>query len=57
MTDNHSYAQICRFFTDRVIKTMDRSGSAEYRENADSPVALQAGADLFSRARDIWRQK
>jgi phage gp46-like protein len=55
MTDNHNYAQLCRFFTDKGVEGMDGLGSRGFWGDADCAVVLQAGADLLSRARDICR--
>jgi DNA helicase-2/ATP-dependent DNA helicase PcrA len=55
LTDSHSYAQLCRFFTPDVLDTMDRAGYADPDGEDDSPVSVSPSRDISSRIRDIWR--
>jgi DNA helicase-2/ATP-dependent DNA helicase PcrA len=58
LTDSHSYAQCCRFFTDEVIRTIDQPGltqTGEYDNSRGEPVMAQARVDISGRIKDIWK--
>lgn len=57
-TDNHSYAQCSRFFTDEVIQTMDQATlakSIEAEKNRDEAANARPRTDISVRIRDIWK--
>jgi DNA helicase-2/ATP-dependent DNA helicase PcrA len=57
-TDNHSYAQCCRFFTKAVIQTMDQATTAETSEaenNREKAADAQPRIDISARIRDTWK--
>ena len=49
--DGHSYSQICRFFTDPVLKTLEEASLAA-PETADAPSDI--GPAIQSTLRDMW---
>jgi len=58
VTDSHSYAQCCRFFSDEVIKTMDQTtakNTTEDKKTGEEPVIAGPKADISGRIRDIWK--
>ncbi len=54
VTDRHSYAQLCRFFSDNVVESMDEIGVAE-PASTDTPLPKLSHEDIGARIRDIWR--
>ena len=54
LTDRHSYAQLCRFFSDGVVESMDEIGVAE-PASGDAAVPKLSHEDIGARIRDIWR--
>jgi len=58
LSDNHSYAQCCRFLTEDVVKTMEEIGIGR-TDNGGTNIAPVAGArkDVATRIRSMWRVK
>ena len=54
-TDNHSYAQCCRFFTSEVVAGMEQLGAQGTKESTDSPVTVLPRTDISGRIKDIWK--
>ena len=53
-TDRHSYAQLCRFFTDDVLSTMDSVSAAPAPEaDAEAKRGGKAG-NIAARIRSMW---
>lgn len=54
LTDNHSYGQLCRFFTDAVVDTMDRIGCGKAENEPEEAASMMPRQDIRGRIRDIW---
>jgi len=55
LTDKHTYAQRCRFFTDDVLKTMDTVDCGKEGHDADGTISMKPAKDISSRIRGMWR--
>jgi DNA helicase-2/ATP-dependent DNA helicase PcrA len=55
VSDNHSYAQRCRFLTEDVVQTMDRVGHSRLLPEPDRPSPRTARVDIGVRLQDLWR--
>jgi len=53
LTDAHSYAQRCRFFTDDVVTSMDEV-HLEYDPGDDVAMNMDAGVDIANKIRGMW---
>ena len=53
MTDNHGYAQCCRFFTEDVLETMERLEYDSNRSDTET-VDIKGNARLLDRIRTMW---
>lgn len=56
MSDHHSYAQACRFFTEPVKQTMDCLVSEEKSRTEDLVDPKQVRQGIFNRINEIWKQ-
>jgi len=54
LTDNHSYAQCCRFFTSEVKETMDVLTEAAEPLKADIPISEMPHAGIYDRIKEMW---
>jgi DNA helicase-2/ATP-dependent DNA helicase PcrA len=54
LTDNHSYAQLCRFLTTRVLATADELGSAEAVKAAEPLSTEPLDESVLKRVRAMW---
>jgi DNA helicase-2/ATP-dependent DNA helicase PcrA len=52
--DEHSYAQLCRFFTKDVLDTIDDVALAAPEEKDDGGSFYDVDADVRQRMRDMW---
>ena len=52
--DDHSYAQLCRFFTNDVLETVDDVALAAPEEKDDGGSFYDVEADVRQRMRDMW---
>ncbi len=53
VTDNHSYAQLCRFFTDEVTGTMDcHTPVSPARPGEAGPSTIHT--NILSKIKDMW---
>jgi DNA helicase-2/ATP-dependent DNA helicase PcrA len=55
LTDNHSYAQLCRFFAKEVIATMDCYGSDGHPGGNDAHISGLPVARTGDRIAEMWR--
>ncbi|MBI4286329.1 MAG: ATP-dependent helicase [Chloroflexi bacterium] len=55
LTDNHSYAQCCRFFTPDVTATMDAVVAGDGHRNADEVADNVPPGRIADRIRQMWR--
>ena len=55
LTDGHTYAQRCRFFTDDVMASIDEL-HLEYESPDDMPMEIDAGADIACNMRGMWEE-
>ena len=55
LTDGHTYAQRCRFFTDEVMTSISEV-HLEYESPDDMSMDIDAGADIANRIRGMWDQ-
>jgi DNA helicase-2/ATP-dependent DNA helicase PcrA len=55
LSDRHSYAQCCRFFTKEVTKTMDRRGPSGLEGDGEISVPDAARGNVFDRLKDMWQ--
>jgi DNA helicase-2/ATP-dependent DNA helicase PcrA len=53
LTDGHTYAQRCRFFTDEVISTMDET-HLEYEPGDDMVADIDAGINVSRNISRMW---
>lgn len=54
-TDRHTYAQLCRFFTEEVCETLDRVELEQLGEEDEEPEPpFDWDQDIASRMRDMW---
>ena len=54
MSDNHSYAQLSRFFTEEVTRTMECLSSAGQNKIVDTPAPQEVKTNILSRINDMW---
>jgi DNA helicase-2/ATP-dependent DNA helicase PcrA len=54
LTDNHTYAQLCRFFTDNVIDTMVQIGTGKSESEWEEAKSLKLKQDIQGRIRGMW---
>jgi len=54
VSDAHSYAQLCRFFTTDVMKTMEQVGNGKPDATVDIPSSGVFRADIAARIREMW---
>jgi DNA helicase-2/ATP-dependent DNA helicase PcrA len=52
-TDRHSYAQLCRFFTDDVRATLEEI-NLQQETNEDSESGVEADRDIRAKIRGMW---
>ncbi len=52
--DDHGYAQLCRFFTQDVLDTIDNVALAAPKERDDGGSFYDVDADVRQRMRDMW---
>ena len=55
LTDNHSYAQLCRFFTNDVLETVDQLGWGRTDSDFEENPSIDIQQNIHNRIRDIWR--
>ena len=55
LTDGHTYAQRCRFFTDEVMTSIDEV-HLEYEPGDDTAMDIDAGVDIARNIRGMWEQ-
>jgi len=55
LTDGHTYAQRCRFFTDDVMAGIDEL-HLEYESPDDMPMGIDAKADIARNIRGMWEE-
>ncbi len=55
VSDRHTYAQLCRFFTEEVLGTMDRVTPPRSPDSPGDPVAGDLNINIAGRIRDIWK--
>ena len=55
LTDGHTYAQRCRFFTDEVMSSLDEV-HLEYESPDDMAMNIDAGTDIANRIRGMWEE-
>ncbi|MFQ5873536.1 MAG: 3'-5' exonuclease [Dehalococcoidia bacterium] len=54
LSDSHTYAQRCRFFTTDVLATMDVVGRERSEDDGDRQVPASIDHDIAARIRDLW---
>jgi DNA helicase-2/ATP-dependent DNA helicase PcrA len=58
LSDNHSYAQCCRFLTPDVVKTMEEIGVGHTDDGGTSIApAARPRKDIAARIRSMWEVK
>jgi len=55
LTDSHTYAQRCRFFTDEVMTSIDEI-HLEYDPGDDTAMNMDAGVDIARNIRGMWEE-
>ncbi len=55
LSDKHSYAQLCRFFTPDVRGTMDELAVAEPGSCPEAAGETKAKVDVAACIRDLWK--
>lgn len=55
LSDNHSYAQLCRFFTPEVTETMECLTPSSPRHEDDIPIAAVSSGGIQDRITAMWR--
>ena len=55
VSDAHSYAQLCRFFTADVVQTMEQVGNGKPGATVDIPSSGVFRADIAARIREMWQ--
>ncbi len=55
ISDRHSYAQCCRFFTDKVKTTMDNVAFPAASEPSQNQGSEQIRTNIADRIREMWR--
>ncbi len=55
LTDGHTYAQRCRFFTDDVMASIDEV-HLEYEPGDDVSMGIDASTDIANRIRGMWEK-
>jgi DNA helicase-2/ATP-dependent DNA helicase PcrA len=55
LTDNHSYAQLCRFFTNDVLETVNQIGWGRSDSDLDDHPSIDVKQNIQDRIRDIWK--
>ena len=55
LTDGHTYAQRCRFFTDEVMTSIDEV-HLEYEMGDDTSMGIDAEVDIANRIRGMWEE-
>ncbi|MEA3238819.1 MAG: ATP-dependent helicase [Candidatus Bipolaricaulota bacterium] len=55
LTDSHTYAQRCRFFTDDVMTSIDEV-HLEYDPGDDTTMNMDAGVDIARNIRGMWEE-
>jgi DNA helicase II / ATP-dependent DNA helicase PcrA len=54
LSDNHSYAQCCRFFTGDVTQTMECISPAQKVNEMDTPAAGGVNANIHNQINKMW---
>jgi DNA helicase-2/ATP-dependent DNA helicase PcrA len=54
VSDNHSYSQLCRFFSDEVLRTMEVTSGAESGPARRERPGLPSRVDIAGRVRSMW---
>lgn len=57
LSDRHTYAQLCRFFTDDVLRTVDEinvAGEAPAGRRGGSEPPFDVELDVAERVRQMW---
>ncbi len=55
ISDRHSYAQCCRFFTDKVKTTMESLSFPAASESSQAQASEQVKTNIADRIREMWR--
>jgi len=57
LSDRHTYAQLCRFFTDDVVRTVDRvdvAGETTDGSSGGTEAPFDVGLNIAERIRQMW---
>ena len=55
VSDRHSYSQLSRFFTEEVVRSMERVTLTREGRDAAQASIITSNADIAGRIRDIWK--
>jgi DNA helicase II / ATP-dependent DNA helicase PcrA len=55
VSDRHSYSQLSRFFTEEVVRSMERVTLTREGNDAAQASIITSNADIAGRIRDIWK--
>jgi len=55
VSDGHSYAQLSRFFTEEVVRSMEKVTLTREQNNTGQSAVITSNADIAGRIRDIWK--
>jgi DNA helicase-2/ATP-dependent DNA helicase PcrA len=53
-TDEHTYAQCSRFFSAKVLETMESVSTGEVQQDTDAPFETDTPKDISSQLKNMW---